>query len=299
MQSEQKSDAPQVSVVVPCYNGGRFLEQLLATLSAQTFRDFEIIIVDDGSDDGETPARLAGLPPLLAPARSIRVVRQANLGPGAARNAGFRVARAPFVFPLDCDDTIAPNLIADAMSRLASATPDVAVACSYLRLGGPDGEVLARGLDRFEVLFSNTLSSCFLIRKEAWERIGGYDEAMRDGYEDWEFALNLAHAGYRGIAIPEPLYVYRYTEGGLLFGRSSDRHGALWRHIRAKHRDLYRLPAVVKLWWQAPKGTRRLSLLKALAMLAFAELTSDAYQTGVIARRRRARFFQRRQNAAL
>jgi glycosyltransferase involved in cell wall biosynthesis len=290
MQLQENVSA--VSVVVPCFNGGRFLDQLLATLAAQTFRDFEIVIVDDGSNDGETKVRLAALDP------AIRVIHQDNRGPGAARNTGFRAARAPLVFPLDCDDTIAPTLIAEAVECLNAAAPDVAVVFSYLRLGGPEGEVLTRGLDRFELLFSNTLSSCFLIRKQAWEKIGGYDEAMRDGYEDWEFALNLAHSGYRGIVIPKPLYVYRYTERGLLFGRSSDRHGALWRHIRAKHRELYRLPAILKLWWQTRGGPARISLPKALAMLAFAAFTSDSYQTGVIARRRRARFFGDRAPAA-
>ena len=78
---------PAVSVVVPCYNGARFIDQLLATLAAQTFRDFELIIVDDGSNE-ETRAKLDSLDPW------VQVIHQINQGPGAARNTGFRRARA-------------------------------------------------------------------------------------------------------------------------------------------------------------------------------------------------------------
>lgn len=283
---------PAVSVVVPCYNGGRFIDQLLELFAAQTYRDFEIIIVDDGSDDADTKARLAALDP------SVRVIRQENGGCGAARNTGIAAARAGLIFQVDCDDVIAPNMLAEVVSAMLSAAPDVGAVVTYLCLGGPEGEVLPRHFDRFALLFTNTVSSCFLIRKEAWAKIGGYDEAMRDGYEDWELALNLTRSGYRGISVPKPLYVYYYTVGGLLFGRSSQRHGALWRHIRNKHRDLYRLPAILKLWWQTRGGPPRISLVKALAMLAFAELTSDSYQSGVITRRRRSRFFGNSASAA-
>ena len=86
MTMPSANEPPAVSVVVPCYNGARYIDGLLATLAAQTFRDFEIIIVDDGSNE-ETRAKLDTLDP------SITVIRQRNQGPGAARNTGFR-ARA-------------------------------------------------------------------------------------------------------------------------------------------------------------------------------------------------------------
>src|SRR5690242_21923217 len=91
---------PAVSVVVPCYNGGRFLDGLMRSLARQTFRDFEIVIVDDGSRDPETLARLDAL------GDAARVIHQANAGPSAARNAGVCAARADILFMLDCDDTI-------------------------------------------------------------------------------------------------------------------------------------------------------------------------------------------------
>ena len=88
---------PRVSVIVPCHNGGRFLDGLLASLDSQTLRDFEIIIVDDGSTETATLDKLARLDP------AIRVIHQENRYLPGARNRGF-LRRAPLVLPLDCDD---------------------------------------------------------------------------------------------------------------------------------------------------------------------------------------------------
>jgi glycosyltransferase involved in cell wall biosynthesis len=274
---------PTVSVVVPCYNGGRFIDQLLATLGAQTFQDFELVIVDDGSD-AETRARLARLDP------AIRVIHQDNQGPGAARNTGFAAARAALIFAMDCDDTIAPDTLERMAALLVPAPPEVAVVCCHARLGNT-GRLLPGGFDPFALLFTNTVTVGFMIRKAAWERVGGYDASMRDGYEDWEFNLRVAHAGYRGLVIPEPLVTYRISETGMLFGTSALKHAAIGRYIRRKHRDLYRLSAILKLWWRTRGKPRRVPLWRAMAMLGFAEVTPDALQTRVVIGRRQRRFF--------
>src|SRR5262245_30125310 len=92
---------PLVSVIVPTMNGGPLLEETLASVARQTWRRREVIVVDDGSTD-DTPARLA------RHGTAITVVRQENRGPGAARNAGFRVARGDYLAFLDHDDLWAP-----------------------------------------------------------------------------------------------------------------------------------------------------------------------------------------------
>ncbi|MEI9805486.1 MAG: glycosyltransferase [Pseudolabrys sp.] len=103
---------PKISVVVPCYNGGKFLDQLLTSLARQTFRDFDILIVDDGSTELATKAKLATLDP------SIRVVHQENRGLSAARNTGFAHARADLVFAIDCDDQIEPTYLDECLGGL-------------------------------------------------------------------------------------------------------------------------------------------------------------------------------------
>ncbi|MBV8791726.1 MAG: glycosyltransferase family 2 protein, partial [Pseudolabrys sp.] len=121
-------DAPSASVVIPCYNGGRFIPAALASLAAQTFRDFEIIVVDDGSTDPETKTVLDGLGP------EVRVIRQENRGLPGARNTGIRAARAAIVLPFDCDDILTPTLLQECVPVLRAAPPDVGFVSFYEQL---------------------------------------------------------------------------------------------------------------------------------------------------------------------
>ena len=122
-------DAPAVSVVVPCYNGGRFLDGLMASLAQQTFRDFEVVIVDDGSTDELTAQKLALLKD------QARVIHQKNGGASAARNTGTRHVHADIVFMLDCDDTIEPTFLAETVTVLQNAPPNIGMVVSALSVG--------------------------------------------------------------------------------------------------------------------------------------------------------------------
>jgi glycosyltransferase involved in cell wall biosynthesis len=260
----------EVSVVVPCFNGGGFLDTLLASLASQTFRDFEIIIVDDGSTDPATCARLASLP------HDIQVLRQGNRGLSAARNAGIRAARGTFVLPLDCDDTLDPAFLAEVTAVLRQAAPQSAFAFTHMRLvGGADG-ILSRHCNRFDQLFLNQLPYCMLLRRSAWEAVGGYDETMRDGYEDWEFNIRLTEAGFAGIEIPRPLFIYHVSSEGML-SRSARMHGTIWRRIRSKHAPLYRLPALIARWQGARLPPGKISAVAAAGLLGLSSALPTAW----------------------
>jgi glycosyltransferase involved in cell wall biosynthesis len=277
---------PSVSVVVPCYNGGRFIDRLLGSLAAQTFRDFEIIIVDDGSNDPTTLEKLASLPPV------IRVVRQGNRGLSGARNSGFREARAAFVLPLDCDDTIEPTFLSETVALLRCAPSDVGFTFTNVRLVGARNGIGELRFNRFDLLFGNQLVSCMLIRRAAWEAVGGYDETLRDGYEDWEFAIRLAQHGFRGTGVPKPLFNYLISNDGMMMARSSRMHGALWRQIRTRHAESYRIPELLRLWWSTRRDRGKIGLPVALGLLTIAKVLPEAWFNGLIHRIRRARIAQ-------
>jgi GT2 family glycosyltransferase len=262
---------PAVSVVVPCYNGGRFLDGLSACLAAQTFRDFETIVVNDGSTDEATLAKLAALDP------AIRVVHQENRRMAGARNTGFREARGEFVLPLDCDDRIAPSFLAETVAILRDASPEVGFVFSHMQLVGAMDGVMARHFNRFDQLFLNQLPYCMLIRRSAWEAAGGEDEAMYDGGEDWEFSIRLLRAGFRGVEIAKPLLIYRVSLDGMLMSRTARRHGTIWRYIRAKHRDIYRLSALVAAWRSNRAAPGKIAPLKAAGLLGLAKLLPEAW----------------------
>jgi len=265
---------PAVSVVVPCYNGGRFIDALMRSLARQTFRDFEIVIVDDGSRDADTLAKLSAL------GDAARVVRQDNAGPSAARNAGVRAARADILFMLDCDDTIEPNFLAETVALLAASPADVGMVFSDIRLAGAESGVSTRYFNRFDLLFTNTLSSGLVMRRAAFEAAGGYDAAMRDGYEDWDFSLRLARAGFRGVRLAKPLYIYQIanvtapSRSTVIDNRRL--YAALWRYIREHHAESYTVPAMLALWRATRDGTGRVPLWKGIAAYVLALVLPDA-----------------------
>ena len=282
----QPGATPAVSVVVPCFNGGRFIPQLLESLARQTFRDFDIIIVDDGSTDTATRAALDGLD------SSIHVVRQPNKGLSAARNAGIAAARADLVLPLDCDDRIAAPFMAEAVALMRAAPPDVAMVLSHKHLTGAASGFLERHFNRFDLLFSNPIPSGLLLRKASWQAAGGYDETMRDGYEDWEFYLRLMLRGHRGITIPKPYIIYHVSPGGMLFNQSSGKHAEIWRRIRRKHADAYRPLAMLRMWRESRNGSGNddpghVTPLKAIAAYLMAFVLPDNLSSTLVALRRK------------
>ncbi|MGQ9550724.1 MAG: glycosyltransferase family 2 protein [Roseiflexus sp.] len=207
--------APKVSVVIPCYRQAHFLSEAVASVVAQTFTDWEIIIVDDGSPDDT--AKVARRLIAAHPDRRIRLIRQENRGLAEARNAGIRVARAPYILPLDADDMLEPEMLAQTVAVLDSH-PTVGFVYTDVRRFGAENNVmrtLPYSLERLR--FENMMMPATLFRREAWEQVGGFRSVSPiQGYEDREFWVSLAEAGWMGLHIPQPLLRYRRTEGSML-----------------------------------------------------------------------------------
>lgn len=202
-----------VSVIIPAHNAAATLAETLESLLAQTFRDWEAVIVDDGSTDG-TAALAASF---AARDPRIRVLSQPQRGVSAARNAGWAAARAEWLLFLDADDWIAPDHL-ERMLRVVRADPSLSIAyCGWAGVAA-DGTVLQRGPtpragDLFEVLACGclfTINSC-LIRRALVQQLGGFDPALKT-CEDWDLWQRVARMGLPfGI---EPMLVapYRWRE---------------------------------------------------------------------------------------
>lgn len=246
----RKERQETLTVVIPCFNTHAYLDQTILSVRSQTFPDIEIIVVDDGSTNSETIAFLDSL------GGDVKLIRQENRGLPAARNAGFAAAKGDFILPLDADDWLEPSCAAKLIELLVRH-PDLAFAFSYMRMEGEGRGVLAKEYNFFEQLFLNQLPYCMMLRKEAWSGIGGYDESMRRGYEDWEFNIRLGRSGHFGAVVPEPLFHYRIAQTGMLLSTSSIIHGELWEIIRRKHAKLYEFYSLFELWrrWYHHKST--------------------------------------------
>ena len=126
--------SPSLSVVMAVYNGERWLAETLASLSSQTFGDFEIVAIDDGSTDGSA----AILAEAAARDARYRIITQANRGLVASLNRGLAESRAPLVARIDADDVAEPERFARQVAFL-QAHPEVAALGSAIRIIGPDG----------------------------------------------------------------------------------------------------------------------------------------------------------------
>ena len=278
---------PIVTVVVPCFNGGRFLDRLMASLDAQTFRDFEIIIVDDGSTDDLTAHKLTELE------GRAQIIHQTNRGASAARNAGARAARADILFMFDCDDTIEPDYLAVTVPALQAAPANVGMVFAHLNLVGAESGIVPRYFNRFDLLFTNTLYIGLVMRKSSWLKAGGYDETMREGYEDWDFSLRLAEAGFTGIEIARPLYLYHVVDDDQV-SISTNVHNKrlyakLWRQIRSRHPESFGLLSMLRIWRASRDGSGRIPLWKALPGYALALTLPDSVFTWLFSRFKRRR----------
>lgn len=227
---------PLISVVIPCYNQANFLAEAIESVIAQTFTDWEIIIVNDGSPDNTSEVAEALL--RKYPHSPIRLMKQANGGLAEARNAGIRTARGAFILPLDADDKIEPALLEKAFALLESE-PDTAIAYTDVTHFGSAARTIQAAEYDFSLLCENNqLNYCSLYPREAWEQVGGYNANMVWGYEDWEFWIGCGELGFRGQRIPEPLLLYRVKESSM-YTKALQHDEELRARIVMNHPALY------------------------------------------------------------
>lgn len=233
---EKRLDIPTVSVVIPCYNQADFLVDAVESVVAQTFPDWEVLIVDDGSPD-ET-AEVAAALITRFPERRIRLLRQANGGLSKARNAGIAAALGRYILPLDADDMIRPQML-ERGTDLLDSEQATAIAYTDIELfGNESGRVRTGKWSTERLCIANQFAYCSLYRREVWEAVGGYNPNMIYGYEDWDFWIGAARRGYRAHRIGEPLVRYRVRSDSML-ATATAHDTELRAQIRANHPTLF------------------------------------------------------------
>ncbi len=225
---------PRVSVVVTCFNLGEYLSEALASVKAQTLQEVETVIVDDGSTDPYTVARLDALA-----AEGWRVLRTENRGLPAARNLGIRETRAPYVCCLDADDRLRPSYLEEAVAALEANARAGFVTCHYELFDGGGGRYcypkprLPRMLARNEAVVAS------VFRREAWVAAGGYCESL-PAMQDWDLWISILEKGWEGELLPEVLFDYRIRAGSMYSEtRKPENYSRILAMIRSRHLQLY------------------------------------------------------------
>jgi glycosyltransferase involved in cell wall biosynthesis len=219
-----------VTVVIACFNYGRFLEEAVDSALSQAGPP-HVVVVDDGSTNSATHAALDALPP------QVELVRQANAGVSAARNAGIARARTPFLAVLDADDRLAPGAI-ELLREALERHPAAGFAYGHQRFFGDwQGEMRFPAYDPLRLLDRHLIGPTALVRREVLADIGGYDETF-PLYEDWELWLAALAHGWHGVRVDAVTHEYR-RHGPSKLATDRRRYHELRRQLRTKHAALY------------------------------------------------------------
>lgn len=224
---------PKVSVVIPCYNHGDFLLETLDSLQKQTFTDFEVIVVNDGSTDKATVEILQSI--TLA---NTKVFHTENMGVSAARNLGILKASGSFILPLDADDKIGPTYLEQAVNTLETNPEVAAVYFDRVLFGDSEGAAPLPDYDPVALLTENCIYAA-LFRRSDWKTVGGFSEKMVHGWEDWDFWISLSELGKQFVKIPEPLFFYRVRCNSRDHSLRLPQKIAMMSVIVLRHKSLY------------------------------------------------------------
>ncbi|MGH2410515.1 MAG: glycosyltransferase [Chloroflexota bacterium] len=244
--SQEQSGIPEprsvtVSIVIPCYNYGRFLTDAIESALAQTLPAHDIVIVDDGSTDNtpEIAARYLASP-------GVRMIARTNQGAIPTYNAGVRASAGQFFVILSADDRLDPYFLERTVPILLDR-PEAAYAYTAYRSFGVRQRALpALPYSARRLRLRPYIAATSLIRGAAFDQVGGFNPSMHGGREDWDFYVALAEHGWEGVAVPEVLFHYRKHGSG---SRNAIPFRALLAaraQIYRNHRALYRLP--LPLW---------------------------------------------------
>lgn len=227
----------KVSVIVPCYNQERYISECLDSILAQTFVDYEVIVINDGSTDDS----LKVINKYAEAYSFVKIINQKNQGIVVTRNKGIEQASGKYILPVDGDDKIAPTYLEKAVNVLESNAKVRVVYCEAEFFGARQGKWELRKYSFPEILSDNCVFSCALFYKEDWKKVGGYNESMKCGLEDFEFWLSLIEKlNVQFYQIPEVLFYYRQQENSLSKNfKDNEIFVALWNTIFDLHKDMY------------------------------------------------------------
>jgi glycosyltransferase involved in cell wall biosynthesis len=259
---------------MPCFNDGAYLAEALESVLGQTYTPLELIIVNDGSTDAATNDLLAEIagPPTLK-------LNTNRVGPAAARNAGIRAAAGRYVLPLDADDKIHPRYVEKAVAVLESQPKVGVVYCQADYFGARTGrwELPPYAADR--MFFGNIIFVTALFRKEDWDRVGGFDESLTHGLEDYDFWLSIMEEGREVVQLPEVLFYYRIKPESRMtrFSSQPSEIKETYQRIYLKHPRFYsryhtvwadtlrRALICQRVWWARPHSLAANTFIRRVA----------------------------------
>jgi glycosyltransferase involved in cell wall biosynthesis len=225
---------PKVSIIIPCYNQGQFLDEAVNSVVNQTFTDYEIIVINDGSTDELSIEVLKSYKK-----HKTKVYHTDNQGLAAARNYGISLATGEYILPLDADDKIGSTYLEKAIPIL-DANPEIGIVYCKARLFGiKNRRCDLPPFDADRILLQNLIFCTAFFRRSDWAKCNGYNPNMKGGWEDWDFWLSLLELNKKVYQLPEFLFYYRLKKDSMAtaikYQKSKELHAQLFHN----HKELF------------------------------------------------------------
>lgn len=225
-----------VSIVIPCYNNRQYVRTTVNAALNQDYSSIEVIVVNDGSTEDVRSV----LDDLISQGK-IAYFEKQNGGGGAAsaRNYGINAARGKYIFPLDNDDIILENTISSLME--VNGDDENVIVSPWLTYFGDDRpEVWKPSPPTNQILHHNNTPNSSLYSKKLWSIIGGYDEKMTKGYEDWEFWIRMYINKAEFKVCHKHLFLYRRDNRvNRVTTSQNQNHNELVNYILNKHKESF------------------------------------------------------------
>ncbi|MBC5863651.1 glycosyltransferase family A protein [Flavobacterium turcicum] len=225
----------KISVIVPCYNQVKYLNECLISVLNQTYSDWECIIVNDGSQDHTEKVALEWLEKDIR----FRYLFQENQGLCSARNLGISNAVGEFILPLDADDKISSTYLANAIIEFENDSSLKLVYCLAEKFGEESGLWQLPDFNLYNLSQNNLIFCSAVYKKKDWELIGGYDSKMIYGWEDWEFWIAMLKNGGNVKRIEEVGFYYRIKSKSMLDSINYKNANYLSNYLSIKHADFF------------------------------------------------------------
>ena len=225
-----------VSVIIPCYNHGNFLTETVHNVIASSYKSIEIIIVDDGSEDNtrEIAERLC------AELSNVTYYHQKNSGPSVARNLGISKSSGKYILPLDADDLISTNYIAEAVKILEEDSEVKVVYAAAEKFGAVNKLWKLKDFSLLQLAKDNMIYVSAFFRKEDWQRVGGFTEQSVLVREDWEFWIKMLKDGGKVIKLPFVGFYYRIHENSRRKSMSKSKKRLEIDYLNSQHQDFFK-----------------------------------------------------------
>jgi len=223
-----------VSVIIPCYNKGIYLDETINSVLRQTYTDFEIIIVDDGSTDTFTKQFLSRLNH-----PKIKVFFRENEGVSQARNYAIKHSKGEYILPLDADDLISDDYFERAVEVLSKNQDVKLVCCNVDYFGYRKGTIASTEYSFERLLARNLFVVSSMFRRSEFSLTPGFNLNMKLGFEDWDFWISLLKTGGGVYRIDKTCFFYRIHKKSRNNQLKEENFSRLRQQIYENHQDVY------------------------------------------------------------